>query len=288
MPPKELTLWNIHGTDPIARFAFERVNFSLLGAGLFFLLAGIISAGILPRFWGYPLKVDGINLLNIVLVFPMAGYFYIHPSQSILRTYESIARFLREGDDEEYFHIDKIIQTHARKAWWIIGMGFGPLGAGIGVTYSMEHFQEFWYSANRFEICLVQLVRFLAYYGIGVSACRHIAASIEMNNLFEHADLPLTVDADRLEVFRSITNFALEFVGVAAISALNLGLQPFLIDPPFWEYTFYCKPRFNRRADRLFPADLGGAFEDAQNKGWDAGTTQRRLPGGVPDVVSQA
>jgi hypothetical protein len=60
-----------------------------------------------------------------------------------------------------------------------------------------------------------------------------------MNNLFEHADLPLTVDADRLEVFRSIKNFALEFVGVAAILALNLGLQPLLIDPPVLEYIFY-------------------------------------------------
>ena len=123
--------------------------------------------------------------------------------------------------------------------WWIIGVVLGVLGAGFGISYSMEHFQEFWYSANWFEIILVHSVRFLAFYCIGVSACRHIATSIEMNNLFEHADLPLTVDANRLEVFRSIKNFALEFVGVAAIIALNLGLQPLLIDPPFWEYVFY-------------------------------------------------
>lgn len=239
MPPKQLTLDHIHGTDPIARVAFQRIKLSPLGAGLFFLFAGIIYAGILPRFWGYPLEIDGINLLNIVLVFPVAGYFYAYQPRSILKTYESIARFLREEDDESYFHIDKIIRTHASKAWWIIGGVFGLLGAGFGTSYSMEHFHEFWYSANWFEIIVVQFVRFLAYYSIGVSACRHIATSIEMNNLFEHADLPLTVDADRLEVFRSIKNFALEFVGVAAIIALNLGLQPLLIDPPFWEYVFY-------------------------------------------------
>ena len=239
MPPRKLTLQHIYGSDPIAKFAFERLNFSTVGAGLFFLLAGILYAGILPRFWGYPLAVDGINLLNLVLVFPVAGYFYAYQPKSILKTYESIAQFLREEDAEGSFHIDKIAQTHARKVWWLIGAGFGLLGAGFGVSYSLEHFQEFWYSANWFEILFVQTVRFLAYYCIGVSACRHIAASIEMNNLFEHAELPLTVDADRLAVFRSIKNFALEFVGVAAIIALNLGLQPLLIDPPFWEYTFY-------------------------------------------------
>lgn len=239
MAAKQLTLKNIHGSDPLAKFVFHRAAFTPVAAGSFFLIAGIIYAGILPRFWGYALEIDGINLLNMVLVFPVAGYFYAYQPKSILKTYESIARFLREEDAEGSFHIDKIVQTHARKAWWIIGALFGLLGAGFGISYSLEHFQEFWYSANWFEILLVQSVRFLAFYCIGVSACRHIAASIEMNNLFEHADLPLTVDADRLEVFRSIKNFALEFVGVAAIIALNLGLQPLLIDPPVLEYTFY-------------------------------------------------
>ncbi|MBI2331038.1 MAG: hypothetical protein HYU84_02495 [Chloroflexi bacterium] len=239
MPSKQLTLDTICGTDSISWIALKRMKLTPLGAGLFFLLAGILYAGILPRFWGYPLKVDGINLLNLALVFPMAGYFYAYQPKSILKTYESIAHFLREEDDEGSFHIDKIAQTHARKIWWIIGMVFGLLGAGFGISYSVEHFQEFWYSANWFEIILVQFVRFLAFYCIGVSACRHIATSIEMNDLFEHADLPLTIDADRLEVFRSIKNFALEFVGVAAVIALNLGLQPLLIDPPILEYIFY-------------------------------------------------
>ena len=52
MPPKELTPWNKYGTGPIAGFAFERVKFSPLGAGLFLLFAGIIYAGILPPLLG--------------------------------------------------------------------------------------------------------------------------------------------------------------------------------------------------------------------------------------------
>lgn len=236
---KRLSLADIYGSDPLAGLVFGTLNMTPPGMGLFFLLAGILYAGILPRLWGYPLEIDGINLLNLALVFPVVGYFYAYQPKSILKTYESIARFLREEDDEGSFHIDKISQTHGRKLWWVIGAVFGLLGAGFGISYSVEHFQEFWYSANWFEILFVQSIRFLAFYCIGVSACRHIAASIEMNNLFEHADLPLTVDADRLEVFRSIKNFALEFVGAAAIIALNLGLQPILIDPPFWEYLVY-------------------------------------------------
>jgi len=236
---KKLLLTDILGSDPIARFAFNRLQLSPIGAAIFFVISGILYAVILPRLWGYPLEIDGINLLNMLLVFPIAGYFYAYQPKSILKTYQSIARFLRDEDDEDFFHIERIRQTHFRKIWWIIGSAFGLLGAGFGVAYSATHFKEFWYSANWFEIILVHSVRFLAFYAIGVSVCRHIAASIEMNKLFEHADLPLSVDADRLEVFRSIKNFALEFVGVSAIIALNLGLQPLLIDPPVLEYTVY-------------------------------------------------
>lgn len=239
MSPKNLTLSDIHGSDPLARLVTQTWKVSPLGAGLFFILSGILYAGILPRFWGYPLEVDGVNLLNMVLVFPIAGYFYIYQPRSILKTYESIARYLREEEDHDVFHIGRIKATHQRPLWWMIGAAFGLLGAGLGVSFSIAHYHEYWYSANGFEIALVQGVRFFAYYCIGIAAGRHIAASLELNNLFEHADLPLTMDADRLEIFRSVKNFALEFVGVAAIIALNLGLQPLLIDPPILEYTIY-------------------------------------------------
>lgn len=239
MSPKNLTLSEIHGSDPLAKWVGQKWKVSPLGAGLFFFLSGVIYAGILPRFWGYPLEIDGVNLLNLILVFPVAGYFYMYQPRSILKTYESLAHYLREEEEHNVFHISRIRSTHNRALWWVIGILFGLLGAGLGVSFSITHFKEYWYSANGFEIALVQGVRFLAYYCIGVAASRHIAASLELNNLFEHTDLPLTVDADRLEIFRSVKNFALEFVGVAAIIALNLGLQPLLIDPPILEYTIY-------------------------------------------------
>lgn len=239
MTPKQLTLEDIHGTDPLANFAARKFNLSPWGAGAFFLLAGIVYALILPRFWGYPLEINGNDLIYIFLVYPAAGYYYIYQPKSILRTYQSVARFLREEENYNAFHLDKIIKTHARYTWWMIGISFGMLGTWFGVSYGIEHFQEVWYNANAFEIFLVQSTRFLAYYCIGVSACRHIATSLELNNLFEHVDLPLTVDADRLGVFKSIRDFALEFVGVAAVIALNLGLQPLFLDPPLLEYSIY-------------------------------------------------
>ncbi len=239
MSPKNLSLSDIHGSDPLTKMVVTKWRVSPVGAGLFFILSGVIYAGILPRFWGYPIDVDGVNLLNIILVFPVAGYFYVSQPRSILKTYESLARYLREEEDHDVFHISKIKFTHNRPLWWITGILFGLLGAGLGASFSVAHFKEYWYSANGFEIALVQGVRFLAYYCIGVAASRHIAASLELNNLFEHTDLPLTADADRLEIFRSVKNFALEFVGVAAIIALNLGLQPLLIDPPILEYSIY-------------------------------------------------
>jgi hypothetical protein len=239
MTAKELTLQDIHGSDPIAGFALNRLQIGPIFIALFFIVSGAVYAVVLPRFWGYPLEIDGVNLINILLVFPAAGYFYARQPHSILRTYNSVIRYMREEDSDHPLRLDEIVQFHARKIWWIVGVIFGLLGAGFGISYSVQHFGEFWYSANWFQILLVHVVRFLAFYFIGVSTCRHIATSIELNTLFEHAHLPLTLDANRLEVFRSIRNFALEFVGVAAIVALNLGLQPLFIDPPMLEYSIY-------------------------------------------------
>lgn len=239
MTAKELTLQDIHGSDPIAGFVLNRLQIRPIFIALFFIVSGAVYAVVLPRFWGYPLEIDGVNLINILLVFPAAGYFYARQPHSILRTYNSVIRYMREEDSDHPLRLDEIVQFHARKIWWIVGVIFGLLGAGFGIAYSVQHFGEFWYSANWFQILLVHVVRFLAFYFIGVSTCRHIATSIELNTLFEHAHLPLTLDANRLEVFRSIRNFALEFVGVAAIVALNLGLQPLFIDPPVLEYSIY-------------------------------------------------
>ncbi|MCZ2126290.1 MAG: hypothetical protein LC099_00765 [Anaerolineales bacterium] len=241
MPPKKLTFPHIYGSDPLAKLVFLRLNLSPIGAGLFFLLATLLYAGIIPYLEGYSLSFeqDGANLLlGHLLVYPVAGYFYVYQPKSILSVYRNIAQFLREEDAEDDFRAEKIIHTHAKKSWWLIGVIFGLLGAAFGVAYSAQHFKQFWYSANWFEIVLVFSVRFVAYYCIAVSAARHIAASVEMNRLFKRADLPLAADADQLAVFRSIKNFALEFIGVAAIIALNLGLQP-LFNPPVVEYFFY-------------------------------------------------
>lgn len=239
MSTHSLTLSQIYGSDPIGELVLDRLKVKPIYAAAFFVFTGILYAYLLPALWGYPSEVDGINLLNIVLVFPVAGFFYAYQPQSILRTYGSVMRFLRAEEQHHTIHFDKIARTHASKVLWIIGLLFGLLGAGFGISYSIQHFGEFWYSANWSQILFVQFVRFLAFYCIGVAAGRHIATSIELNNLFEHADFPLTLDADRLEVFRSVKSFALQFVGVAAIIALNLGLQPLLIEPPVLEYTIY-------------------------------------------------
>lgn len=239
MKARSLNLSDIHGSDPIGRIILGRLNVKPILAALFFIAAGILYGYALPALMGFPLEVDGINILNHILVFPTAGFFYVNQPHSILRTYSSATRFLREEEQSHAIHFDKIARTHASNILWIIGLLFGMLGAGFGAVYSVQHFGEFSYSANWFQILFVQSVRFLAYYCIGVSAGRHIAASIELNGLFEHADFPLTVDADRLEVFRSIKNFSLEFVGIAAIIALNLGLSPLLTDPPVLEYSLY-------------------------------------------------
>lgn len=239
MTVKELTLQDIHGSDPAARLMLNRLQVRAIFIGLFFIVIGAVYAVVLPHLWGYPLEIDGVNLINIVLVFPAAGYFYARQPHSILRTYHSVIRYMREEDADYPLRLDEIVQFHARKIWWIAGILFGLLGAGFGISYSVQHFGEFWYSANWFQILFVHVVRFFAFYFISVSTCRHIATSIGLNSLFEHAHLPLTLDANRLEVFRNIRNFALEFVGVAAIVALNLGLQPLFIDPPILEYSIY-------------------------------------------------
>jgi hypothetical protein len=239
MSPKQLTLEDVYGSDPMARILFERMNIKPLVAALFFIVTGVIYTFILPRLWGYPFEIDAVNLILINLVFPVAAYFYVYQPKSILRVYNSANRFFREEDSDLKLPFEGVIKWHARRVWWVIGLCLGLLGAWFGTTYSADHFQEYWYSANWFEIIFVQSVRFLAFYAIGLSATRHIATSMALNNLFEHAQFPLTLDTDRLEVFSSVKKFALEFVGVSAIIGLILGLQPLLVVLPMPEYAVY-------------------------------------------------
>lgn len=231
----------VYGSDPLAR-GLGRLRVSPAAAGLFFLLAGVLYTLILPYLWGLSFQINGDDLIYgflILVVYPVSGYFYARQPRSILAAYESMKRYLRDEDQARVFHLDSIERIHARPIIWVIGLLFGLLGAGFGAVYSLQHYGEFWYSVNGFEIFLVQGARLLAFYCIGVCAARHIAASRALNKLFEHADLPLTLDADRLEIFRKIKNFALEFVGVSAVIALNLGLQPLFVEPPALEYAIY-------------------------------------------------
>lgn len=239
MDQRQLTTGDVYGSDPFAWLALKTLGATPVGLGLFFLITSLLYAVILPFFWGYPLTVNGNDLIYLFLVFPVAGFFYAYQPVRIIKTYESVMHFLRGEEQGHTIHIDKIIKRHNLKILWIAGLLFGGLGAWFGIAYSVERFGEYWYSTNWFQILFVHLTRLLAYYCIGVTAARHIATSIELNNLFERADFPLTLDADRLDVFRSVKNFALEFVGVAALIALNLGIQPLLIDPPILEYSIY-------------------------------------------------
>jgi len=60
-----------------------------------------------------------------------------------------------------------------------------------------------------------------------------------LNRLFKSAQFPLILETGRLDIFIKVKRFALEFVGVAAIIGLNLGLQPLLIDLPMAEFAVY-------------------------------------------------
>ena len=239
MAPKQLTFSEILGTDPIAGMLFGRWKLRPLTAALFFIVTGMLYAFVLPGLWGYPFGIDGIDLLNLVLVFPAAAYFYAYQPTGILRIYNSVTRFFREEDASQVPPLENVAAWHARPVWWVAGSALGLLSAGFGIQYSAAHLGQFWYSANWLEILFVQAVRFLALYTVGMTASRHIATSMALNKLFRRAQFPLTLDTDRLEVFDNVKKFALEFVGVAAIVGLNLGLQPLLITVPPVEYAVY-------------------------------------------------
>lgn len=238
MPAKQLNLTHIIGSDPVGKLFFTELRIRPIVVALFFILTSLTYVFILPVVWNFPTVFDWNNIIVIIVVYPVAGYFYFTQPHSILRVYNSAIQYLLSEDKNFDLHLNQIIKAHNRK-WWIVGLLFGLLGFYFGVSYSVEHFGELWYSINWFQILFVQTVRVLGYYCIGVAASRHIITSIELNQLFEQADFPLTLDADRLEVFKQVKNFALQFVTVAAVIALGLGLQPLIAEPPILEYSIY-------------------------------------------------
>ncbi len=238
MTQKQLTTADIYGTDPLANLFFKQLKLKPYALIIFFILAGLLYGFALPVLWGYAPAPDLITWLNIALVFPVAGYFYTYQPKSILRVYHSVNRFLHEENYPEIPY-GELRLWHARSIWWLIGILFGGVSAMFGVMSALKNFGTDWSNANWTQIFLIQFVRFLAMSMIGVITARHIAASMKLNKLFEHAQFPLTLDADRIEVFNVIKMFSFEVVGVIAIIGLNLGLQPLVIVLPMPEYAFY-------------------------------------------------
>ena len=239
MTQKQLAIPDIYGSDPLANLLFKRLKLNPIALAAFFVLIGFIYTFALPTLWGLEPASDLISLLNIVLVFPVAGYFYAYQPNSILRVYNSVNRFLRAEGDQNDPPYEKILAWHARPHWWLAGMLIGGISAAFGFLNAQEQFGQFWQNANWTQVFIIQFTRFLAMSMIGVIVARHIAASMTLNKLFQRAQFPLTLDADRIEVFNAVKKFSLEIVGVAAIIGLNLGLQPLIFVPPMPEYAFY-------------------------------------------------
>jgi hypothetical protein len=243
MTQKHLTLADIYGSDPLAKALFERLKLKPFTLALLFILAGLLYAFALPVFvWKIEPASDIISILNIVLIFPVAGYFYAYQPGSILRVYQSVNRFLREEGEENEGHqvpYEKLRRWHARTRWWLAGLLFGGISAAFGILNAQYDFGVFWSNSNWAQIFIIQVTRFLAMAMIGIIASRHIVASVTLNNLLQYAQFPLTLDTERLEVFKEVRRFSLEIIGIIAVIGLNLGLQPLTIVVPMPEYAFY-------------------------------------------------
>ncbi len=240
MPQKQLALNDIYGSDPLSKILFERLNLKPFIPAIFFIFAGLLYAFVLPIFiWKITPASDIISILNIALIFPAAGYFYAYQPESILRVYQSVYKFLHEENTEHQVPYEKLRLWHMRMEWWLIGIIFGGVSAAFGIENAFYNFGTLWSNFNWLQILIVQSTRFLAMSMIGSIAARHIAASVTLNNLLQHAQFPLTLDTDRLEVFKEVRRFSLEIIGIIAIIGLNLGLQPLTISVPMPEYAFY-------------------------------------------------
>ena len=238
MHTNQLTIKQIHGSDPLAKIFSEIFSLKPYGVSLFFIFAGLLYGYVIPRFLNITPAKDLITIINIILVFPMAGYFYAYQPNSILRIYHSVSRFLKEEGDAAV-PFEKLRKWHAKPIWWIIGILIGLISAGFGVAGALDGFGTFWYNANWAQMSLVFGVRFLAMSIVGMIVTRHIATSMALNDLFQYAQFPLTLNTDKIEVFSAVKRFSFEIIGVAAIIGLNLGLQPLVIQVPLPEYAFY-------------------------------------------------
>jgi len=234
----QLTTTDIHGSDPLASLLFKRLQLRPYAPAVFFILAGLFYGFALPKFWGVAPISDLISIINIVLVFPTAGYFYAYQPNSVLRVYNSVNRFLREEEHQEIPY-EELRIWHARRVWWLTGIALGGVSAAFGVIEALTQVGVDWHNANWMQIFIAQFIRFLAVAMLGTLTARHIATAMKLNKLFEHAQFPLTLDADRIEVFNAIKKFSYEIVGVIAVVGLELGLQPLIFVPPMPEYAFY-------------------------------------------------
>jgi hypothetical protein len=229
---------DIYGSDPLARLFLNTLRLKPWMVALSFVFAGALYGFILPIYQNIPPARDWITIINIALVFPMAGYYYAYQPNSILRVYHSVTRFLKE-ESNGAVSFETLRARHAKRLWWLAGIFIGAVSAGFRVASGVKNFGTTWENLTWGQSLLVYGVRFLAMSMIGVIVARHIAVSISLNNLFERAQFPLTLDTDRIEVFSAVKRFSLEIIGVAAIVGLNLGLQPLVIEVPMPEYAFY-------------------------------------------------
>lgn len=238
MSTNQITIKHIHGSDPLAKLFFDKLHLKSYGMALFFIFSGFLYGFVIPNLLNIAPASDLITIINIVLVFPVAGYFYAYQPTSILRIYQSVMRFFKE-ENLEAIPFEKLRKWHAKSAWWIVGILIGLISAGFGVVNALNNFGAAWENANWGQIILVFGVRFLAMSMIGMIVTRHIATSMALTELFQYTQFPLTLDTDKIEVFSVVKRFSLEIIGVAAIIGLNLGLQPIVIEVPIPEYIFY-------------------------------------------------
>lgn len=238
MPSHSLTTKDIQGSDPLAKIFFDVFKFKYYSTALFFVLVGLLYGFLIPNFLNISVATDLITLINIVLVFPVAGYFYNYQPKSILRVYQSVMRFFKE-ENLTAIPFERIQKWHAKPIWWVLGILIGLVSAGFGVINAINNFGTTWENFNWLQIILVFGSRFIAMSMIGIIVTRHIAASLKLNDLFQYTVFPLTLNTDKIEVFSNVKRFSLEIIGIAAIIGLNLGLQPIVIEVPIPEYIFY-------------------------------------------------
>ncbi len=243
MTTHSITEKQIQGTDPLASIFFDILHFKYYSIALFFIFTGLAYGYVIPALSHVSPASDWITIINIVLVFPTAGYYYNYQPKSILRVYRSIMLYFKE-ENEASIPFDELQAWHAKPIWWIVGVSIGATSAGFGVSKVIEGIQYAWEGIHWGQTLLIFGVRFVAMSMIGIIVMRHIATSIVLTKLFKHTEFPLALDTDRVEVFSAVKRFSLEIIGVAAIIGLNLGLQPFVIEVPIVEYSFYVAAYF--------------------------------------------